>query len=378
MRRTWRSIRSVYLRFALNVLAWPHLVDVALGTKRAAVGVTPSEIVWTSAFGATLRRYGGSRRRKTPILVVGSVIAEPWILDLTDGHSLIGHLVDAGHDVYLLDWGTPSASHTFGLAESVDVLVAAERVVLQDAGARKLDLLGYCLGATICLIRAAVEPAGHVRSIAAIAPPVDLEEGGKLAGFMRHKLLRPAYVLDGDSRVPAAVIREAFHALRPQALRSVRLGWTIRGDPKAMAYYGAMARWTWEQRPLAGAMFLDLVSLYRSNAMHTGTLRIGGRTVDLAGVTCPVLVCVAERDHIVPPDSSTALRTGGRVDIVNIPSGHVSMVVGTGARDGAWPALARWFARPPARGRPTPTRGRSRPAAASRTTLRTTRTRSTS
>jgi polyhydroxyalkanoate synthase len=276
------------------------------------------------------------------------VITEPWILDLAEGHSLIGQLVAEGRDVYLLDWGAPvGMCGGHGLRRHVDVLRAAERVVLRTSRKRDLDLVGYCLGATICLISTATEPSAHVRSIVAIAPPIDLASGGKLASFMRHPLLRPAQLLDADGHVPPAVIREAFHALRPRALRSVRLGLRLRHDRDAMAYYGAMARWAWEQRRLSGAMCMDLVDLFRSNALVRGTLDVGGERVELERITCPVLVLVAERDHIVPPDSSLALRTGGRVTVEAIPSGHVSMVVGTGARTWAWPALSRWLKRAP-------------------------------
>lgn len=344
-RQLWRTVRALCAAALLNVLAWPHLVDVLLRTKRARVGITPSEVVWTSRTNATLRRYAG-KRSGTPVLVVHSVITEPWILDLADGHSLIGHLVAEGRDVYLLDWGAPVQRGGHGLEKHIDVLEAAERVVLARSKKRKLDLVGYCLGATICLVRVAVDPAPHVRSIVAIAPPVDLAAGGRLASFIRHPLLRPAQLLDGDANVPPAVIREAFHALRPRALQSVRLGWKLRRDPNAMAYYGAMARWAWEQRRLSGAMFMDLVDLFRSNALMRGTLEVGGRWAPLERITCPVLVLVAERDHIVPTESSLALRTGGRVVVEVVPSGHVSMVVGTGARTGAWPALSRWLTSP--------------------------------
>ena len=342
VRRGWRSVRSAWLSTVLTGFGWPHVIDVLLRTKRTTVGITPSDVVWTSG-SATLRRYEG-RRRRTPILVVHSMITEPWILDLCDGHSLIGYLVGEGHDVYLLDWGAPGrAQATHGLAEHVRILREAERVVLEESGRRRLDLVGYCLGALICLIRAATDPSRSVRSIVAIAPPIDVSSGGKLGGLLRHRLLRPAQLLDADACVPAAVVRETFHALRPQALRSVALGWRLRRDATATTYYGAMARWAWEQRRLSGAMFLDLVDLYRSSAQLTGALRFDGVTVDLSLVECPVLVLVAQRDHIVPEPASAALETTGPTEVVTVPSGHVSMIVGSGARDSTWPTLTRWF-----------------------------------
>ena len=38
--------------------------------------------------------------------MIYALINKPYILDLYPGNSLIEHLTNQGHDVYLLDWGT--------------------------------------------------------------------------------------------------------------------------------------------------------------------------------------------------------------------------------------------------------------------------------
>ena len=93
--------------------------------------------------------------------------------------------------------------------------------------------------------------------------------------------------------------------------------------------YGAMARWTWEQTPLPGGVFLDLVTLHRTNALAEGRWKgIRGR-VDLTRLTMPMLVAYSERDHIVA--SRAEVLGGPNVIRVGFPGGHVGMLVGNSA-----------------------------------------------
>ncbi|MBW3667627.1 MAG: hypothetical protein KY443_00320 [Actinobacteria bacterium] len=96
-----------------------------------------------------------------------------------------------------------------------------------------------------------------------------------------------------------------------------------------------MARWTWEQRRLPGALFFDLVDLYRSNELLGALDRLD----------VPLFMAVAERDHIVPWASSAALTRvpGVALESLVFPGGHVSTLVGAG-RTRLWPALCDWLA----------------------------------
>src|SRR5206468_91994 len=79
------------------------------GTGRAKVGVTPRETVWRRDR-AELWRYRGARvRHALPILIVHSLVSRSYILDLRPGNSAVEYLVNAGFDVFMLDWGVPDA-----------------------------------------------------------------------------------------------------------------------------------------------------------------------------------------------------------------------------------------------------------------------------
>jgi polyhydroxyalkanoate synthase len=77
-----------------------------------------------------------------------------------------------------------------------------------------------------------------------------------------------------------------------------------------------------------------------------GTLRLGGREVDLSAITCPVLNVVAERDHIVPIDAAApipGLLTGTQADELRLNAGHVGLVAGRQAAKVTLPNIAQWI-----------------------------------
>jgi poly[(R)-3-hydroxyalkanoate] polymerase subunit PhaC len=337
-RRLSRSARSLAIRFAAAVMAWPHVVELVLRTKHTRVATASKKRIWRDGHTVLWRyRRETPARHPEPVLLVHSLVTQPWILDLTPTRSLVRALLADGFDVYLLDWGEVGWRQAQrGLDDYGEALLTAEEKVLQTSEAIRLHLVGYCLGATLALLRLVAEPALEVASFTAIAPPVDLSVRGGFRSTLGSRRLRPSLALDGAGCVPAPLVREAFHVLRPMALRTEWRRWRSRKEGEEAEYHAAMARWTWEHRRLPGALFFDLVDLYRTNGL-----------VDLLPhLTLPVFLAVAEHDHIVPWASSAVLRTlpNATVDTLVCPSGHVSMLVGEDGRDRLWPALCEWLA----------------------------------
>jgi polyhydroxyalkanoate synthase len=318
-----------------------------VGVTKTPVAVTPNEIVW-SAGKTSLYRIEGPAGKGPPVLVIHSLVSKPWILDLTPERSLLKALSEAGFTVFLLDWGDfdgRDAHHD--LSHFATVLLHAEEKVLQSTGAEKLHLVGYCLGATLLLARLAARSHPRVASAALIAAPSDFGVPSGLQMLMSHRLFKPSFFLDGSSCVPESLVRESFHMLRPRALSTVRALVARRSDERFRRVYGATSRWVWEHRRLPGALFFDLVDLFRTNALFAGRMEVAGELARLEDIKVPIGAFVAARDHIVPSGSSHALTSvpGLDVEVFDYPSGHVSMVCGSAAREAMWADLHSWLAR---------------------------------
>jgi len=72
--------------------------------ERVDVGQTPSEAVYEENK-LELLHYEPltDDQHDTPLLVVWSLINRPYILDLQPGRSVVRRLLEAGHDVYMID-----------------------------------------------------------------------------------------------------------------------------------------------------------------------------------------------------------------------------------------------------------------------------------
>jgi len=48
---------------------------------------------------------------RVPVLIVTSLVNQPYILDLVPGQSMVERLVRQGFDVYMVEWGRPRREH---------------------------------------------------------------------------------------------------------------------------------------------------------------------------------------------------------------------------------------------------------------------------
>lgn len=155
-------------------------------------------------------------------------------------------------------------------------------------------------------------------------------------------------LVDTVGVIPGDMVAAGFDALRPATKMAgqIRL-WDNLWNDEFVKGFRMMERWGNETLPLPGGYFRQTVKeLLRGNKLHEGTLKIGGRRVDLSRITVPFLHVVAQFDHIVPSACSAPLvqRVGSRdKEEVVLPGGHVSIAAGANAIKRMWPKLDSWL-----------------------------------
>ena len=185
-----------------------------------------------------------------------SLISRSYILDLTPGNSFVEQLLEAGFDVYLLDWGEPDERDAENRLEDYvdDYLPAGIDRVLELSGADEVNLLRLLLRRRPdpALRRpppgcAAAEPhgAGHPGRLPAHGPArrhLLRRQDGRRLGPRRH------------GNVPPSVVVQGFRALTPTAevTRYVTL-WERLWNDEYVASYQAMTGWSDDHVPFPGA-----------------------------------------------------------------------------------------------------------------------------
>ena len=323
-----------------NALRARNGIKLVAGVDRPGVGQTPKDVVWRRGRTQLWHYRNDAVRYSPPLLVVFSLISRSFILDLTPGNSFVEQLLAAGFDVYLIDWGEPDERDAQNTLEDYvdDYIPAAVERVRQLSGCAELNLFGYCFGGDLALLYAAHHPDAPLRGLTVLATPVDFAEMGPLADIFRVGGLDVDDVLDDDGNVPPQVVVQGFRTLKPTAevSRYVTL-WERLWSDEYVASYQAMTGWSDDHIPFPGAAARETVQmLVRDNGMVTDRLSVGGDPVHLSDIRVPFLTVRANKDHIVPPESSAPL-----IDLVGsadkhelrLDAGHMGLVVGrTAAR----------------------------------------------
>lgn len=300
-----------------------------------------------------LYRYRGEGPRLTeadPVVLVPSIINRAYIFDLREGQSIAAHLLDAGLDVYLLDWGEPCrGDKNLGLEDyGLRLIKPVLRAVRKASGKPRAQLFGYCLGAAFALMAAAA-PLPQISGVCALTAPFDLERPGSIGtltdpGLARVEALTAAYPV-----VPGPLLWTAFQALDLFGPLHKLRGYFKRGDDREFARrFSAQERWLSDPIDMSGRALRDIVALYRENSFARGALRLCGQRIDPTAARAPALNLIAERDTIVPADASLALEAawGGAVETHVFSGGHLGVAVGSRAPKQMWAVASEWLARP--------------------------------
>ncbi len=316
------------------------------------VGQTPHEVVHSENKLELLHyRSRTDEQADVPILIIYALINKPFILDLQPDRSVIRRLLDAGHDVYLIDWNEPSRLDSVLTLEDyvTRYIENCVDVVCERSGEPAINVLGYCMGGTMAAMYTALEP-DTVNALGLMAAGLRFDDtGGTLEEWGHEEYYDPSDVTDVYGNVPAEMLDVGFALMDPVAnfcSKYVRL-YDNLDDQAFVENFARMERWLSDGIDVAGETYVQfLEEIYQQNNLYENELTIGDRDVDISEIDMPVVQIVGEHDHLIPKAASVPFNDvigSDDVSVIEAPTGHIGLSVSTTAHAEVWPAVADWF-----------------------------------
>jgi polyhydroxyalkanoate synthase len=314
------------------------------------VGVTPKEAVYREDK-LMLYRFTPMVESplSVPVLIVYALVNRPYMTDLQEDRSVVRRLLEAGLDVYLIDWGYPDGADRYlSLDDYINgYLKRCVDVVCERHGLDAINLLGICQGGTFSLCFSALHPE-RVRNLITMVTPVDFHTAGNmLSHWARH--IDVDLLVDTLGNVPGELLNWVFLSLKPFRLTGQKYIDLIGmwDDPEKLRNFIRMEKWIFDSPDQAGEAFRQFIKdFYQQNGLVKGEVTLGERRVDLARITMPVLNIYATEDHLVPPESSVALQACvGTEDytVLTFKGGHIGVYVSGRAQKQIPSAIASWL-----------------------------------
>jgi len=314
------------------------------------VGVSPKAPVY-SEDKLVLYRYTPmvEQPARIPVLIVYALVNRPYMTDLQKDRSLIRGLLEAGQDVYLIDWGYPDGADRYlDLRDYIDGYIRhCVDFICKEHQLPKLNLLGICQGGTFSLCFASMYPE-RIQNLITMVTPVDFHtQNNMLSTWVRN--LDADLMVDTLGNIPGELLNWAFLSLKPFRLTGQKYldMADLLDDPKKLRNFLRMEKWIFDSPDQAGEAFREFIKwFFQENRLVRGDLEIGGTPVKLGNLHMPIFNVYASQDHLVPPESSIALAEHvGTQDYTPFvfKGGHIGIYVSGRAQREIPPSIGKWL-----------------------------------
>ena len=308
-----------------------------------------------------LRHYRGAKTadgRRPSVVFVPPLMITAEVYDIAAEGSAVAALLEGGVDPWVVDFGAPERQEG-GLRRTLtDHVLAVSRAVdrVREEGGREVHLAGYSQGGMFCYQAAAYRRSQGLASVITFGSPVDIRQQAipavpeAVAVRVLGGLGRVVSASFARSALPAWVSRTMFRLVSPtKEIRGQLEFLTGLHDRDALLRREGQRRflasegWVAWPGPALGE-FVEQFLVH--NRMVSGGFVIGGRTLTLADITCPILTFVGLTDEIARPEAVRSIRQAvPRAEIyeVSLRAGHFGLVVGSTAMRETWPTVAGWL-----------------------------------
>ncbi len=347
----WHLIES--LQQELKEFPWKivRAQEVLAANPDYQIAATPADAVFSEDKMRLLHYHATADRKHvhpTPVLIVYALINRYIMLDLEPGRSFVQNLLNQGLDVYLIDWGYPTGADRFlNMDDYINYYMDnAVEWIRSETKAKKINLMGVCMGGTFSVIYTALH-TNKVKNLITLATPVefDIDDAGL---FLWAKQFDPDKVVDSFGNLPGDMANFLYLLVVPVATVDKYVQFLEGAEnPKFVSTFLRMEKWIFDSPDMAGEVFREWIrDLLQQNLLIKNQLVIAGRQVDLRNIKCPVLNVFGEKDYLSPPSSAKPLAQAvGSKDAstMAVDTGHVGIFVGSKSNKTIIPKIVEWI-----------------------------------
>ena len=298
---------------------------------------------------AKLYHFQGAKENATPVLLLYALINKPYIMDFDEDMSFVRVLMDAGLDVYLMDWGESSRDEKYLTLDNYIqwYLRGAVKRIKERHHQEKIPLVMLCQGGVLGLIYTALYPE-DISAIVPIATPVDFSG-------MAYSLFNVATEVKGDAfihaygMVPPSVLNSGLLFAKPFEAYIDRYTQLFENRKKKDYVFGfmKMERWNFDSPAQASEALLQwLNDVWKENRLIKNTLEIGGQKVELGKITVPTLMILGTKDDFAPIEATSPLQNllgSSEIERKEYPEDHLGLVASPRAKNEIAKDVATWL-----------------------------------
>ena len=294
-----------------------------------------------------LIHFKSKPKLKIPVLVCYAFINRPYILDLHEKVSVIKRMLEAGLDVWMIDWGYPKrADRYYRIADYVNYIDFCIDHIRERRGVDSVTLHGYCLGTTLSVIYASLYPE-KVKNLVIQTPPINFDTQNTLAIWAKH--VDPEKVSRALGNASGDFMNIAFLLVDPIRLvvgKYQSLLDRIENEDFVRTFF-YMDYWIFDSPAIPGKVFEEYITRwYHRNEIMKGKYEVGGRKVDISNIRMPVLVLAGKMDHITPVDAVEpffkAIPSEDKKMLLS-EKGHIGLTVSSSSHKKLWPEAIKWI-----------------------------------
>jgi polyhydroxyalkanoate synthase len=306
---------------------------------------TPGEIVFENALFQLIQYYPQTETQyRRPVFVVPPSINKYYILDLRPDNSLVRHLLQQGHPVFLMSWRNFEQEHAGTTWDDLieTGIIKGLQVTREISGEQRPNCVGFCIGGTLLSTALAVLAARGDKDIASVSlltTFLDYLDTGPIDIFVDEKLVAYRERTIGGLEGPIGLFKgedmgNTFSLLRPNDLWwNYNVDKYLKGQkPNALD----LLFWNNDSTNLPGPMYCwYLRHTYLQNDLKSGALDCCGVKLNLRTIDAPAYILATHDDHIVPWRSayaSTSLLSGPQRFVLGA-SGHIAGVINPPAKE---------------------------------------------